>query len=99
MAQLYPVSAIAALLKISTRRAQQLVKDAILPPPIKSQYDAVGCVHGYIEYLKKLVAGSGELTLTDERTRLTKYQADLAEIELSKSRGSLITRELAEKVG
>jgi len=98
MAQLYPVSAIATLLKLSTRRVHQLVKDGILPRPVSGQYDAIGCVHGYVEYLKKLAAGSGELTLTDERTRLTKYQADLVEIELATSRGEVITRKTAEKI-
>ena len=90
MPQTYPVSAIAALLKLSERRIQQLVKDGILPRPIKSQYDPIACVHSYIDYLKKLITGSGELSLTDERTRLTKYQADLAELELKKAQGVLI---------
>jgi hypothetical protein len=95
MPQTYPVSAIAQLLQISERRIQQLARDNILPRPIKGQYDAVQCVHGYIDYLKKLAMGNGELSLTDERTRLTKYQADLAEIELKKAHGELIQSKIA----
>jgi phage terminase Nu1 subunit (DNA packaging protein) len=90
MPQSYPVNAIATLLKLSERRVQQLVKDSILPRPVKGMYDPIACVHAYIDYLKKLAAGNGELSLTDERTRLTKYQADLAEIELRKAHGELI---------
>jgi len=41
--------------------------------------------------------GNGELSLTDERTRLTKYQADLAQIELKKARGELLNTEEAMK--
>ena len=61
-------------------------------------YDAVASVHGYIDYLKRLAAGNGELSLTEERTRLTKYQADLAEIDLKKSAGDLISSEKAMDV-
>ena len=98
MSQMYPVQAIAQLLKLTERRVQQLVKDGILPRPVQGNYDAIACVHGYIDYLRKLVAGSGELTLTDERTRLTKYQADLAERELKKSDGELIDTRRAMKI-
>lgn len=95
MPQSYPVAAIAQLLKLSERRIQQLVKDGIIPRPVKGEYEPIGCIHGYIDYLKKLAAGNGELSLTDERTRLTKYQADLAEIQLKKERGELITSAIA----
>ena len=92
--QTYPVQAIARLLKLSERRVQQLVKDGILPRPVKGEYGAIDCVHAYIDYLKKLISGSGELSLTDERTRLTKYQADLAELDLRRAHGEVIlTRE------
>jgi phage terminase Nu1 subunit (DNA packaging protein) len=90
MAKPVPVAAIAQLLNLTERRIQQLVKDNILPRPVKGYYEPVHCVHAYIEYLKKQISGSGEISLTDERTRLTKYQADLAEIELQKARGEMI---------
>jgi len=98
MPQSYPVSAIAALLKLSERRVQQLVKEDVLPRPIKGVYEPIGCVHGYIEYLKRLIAGGGELSLTDERTRLTKFQADLAELQYKKANGELIDSKLASSV-
>ena len=85
--------AVAQLLKLSERRVQQLVKDAILPRPVKGLYNPVACIHAYIDYLRKQAAGSGEVSLTDERTRLIKCQADLAEIALEKARGKLIPTE------
>jgi len=90
MAKPVPVVAVAQLLKLTERRVQQLVKEGILPRPAKGLYEPVSCVHAYIDYLKKQIAGSGEISLTDERTRLIKCQADLAEIELAKAKGELI---------
>jgi phage terminase Nu1 subunit (DNA packaging protein) len=58
-------------------------------------YDPVACIHGYIDYLKRLATGTGEMSLTDERTRLTKLQADLAEIELKKAHGQMISTKRA----
>lgn len=98
MAKPAPVAAIAQLLKLTERRVQQLVKDGVLPRPVKGHYDPVLCVHAYIDYLKKQISGSGEISLTDERTRLTKYQADLAEIELQKARGEMIPSKRAMAV-
>ena len=95
MAKPVPVTAIAQLLKLTERRVQQLVKDDILPKPVRGLYDPVACVHSYIDYLKKLITGSGEVSLTDERTRLIRCQADLAEIELKKARGELISSKRA----
>jgi hypothetical protein len=95
MPQPYPISAIAQLIKLSERRIYQLVKDGVLPRPIKGEYDAIGCVHAYIDYLRKAIAGNGELSLTEERTRYTKYQADLAQIELKKGLGQLLKTDVA----
>ena len=96
--QQYPISAIASLLKLSERRVYQLVKDNILPRPVKGAFDAIACIHGYIDYLKKLAAGNGELSLTDERTRLTKYQADLAGIQLHRAQGQVVGSKKAQGV-
>ena len=90
MAKPVPVAAIAQLIKLTERRVQQLVKEGILPRPIKGLYEPISCNHAYIDYLRKQITGAGELSLTDERTRLTKCQADLAEIELQKARGEMI---------
>lgn len=96
--QQYPVAAIAQLLKLTERRVQQLVKDSILPRPARGVYDPIACVHSYIDYLKRLLAGSGELSLTEERTRLTKTQADMAELLFRKSSGDLIQSKKASQV-
>jgi phage terminase Nu1 subunit (DNA packaging protein) len=91
MAKPVNVRSIAQLLKLTERRVQQLVQDGVLPRPQKRMYDPVICVHAYIDYLRKLATGAGEMSLTDERTRLTKLQADLAEIDLRKATGEMIS--------
>lgn len=93
--QHYPVKAIASLLDLTERRVQQLVKDGTLPKPINGAYDPIGCVLAYIHYLRRLIAGSGELSLTEERTRLTKLQGDLVELQIRKARGKVIDSEKA----
>ena len=98
MPQSYPTSAIATLLKLTERRVQQLVKDGILPRPVKGHNEPIACVHAYIDYLKKLITGGGELSLTDERTRLTKYQADLAQILLKEAQGEFVTAKKTTQV-
>ncbi len=97
MAKPVPVAAVAQLLKLTERRVQQLVQDGVLPRPVKRAYDPVACVHAYIDYLRRLALGAGEMSLTDERTRLTKLQADLAEIELRKAKGDMIDSRKAMK--
>ena len=90
MAKPVKVQEIAQLLDITDRRVRQLVSEGIIPRPVRGVYHAVNCIHGYIHYLRGLAEGSGEATLTDERTRLIHNQADLAEIDLMKARGELI---------
>ena len=90
MAKPVKVQEIAQLLKLTERRVQQLVREGVLPTPTRGIYHPVKCVHGYIDYLKGISDGTGEATLTDERTRLIRTQADLAEIDLMKARGELI---------
>jgi phage terminase Nu1 subunit (DNA packaging protein) len=98
MPQSYPVSAIAQLLKVSDRRVQQLAKDGIIPRPVNGEYDAIPCVQGYVDYLRKIASGSGSLSLTDERTRLTRLQADIADITLRKARGEVIVTRAAMRL-
>jgi hypothetical protein len=49
-------------------------------------------------YYQKLAEGNGSLSLTDERTRLTRINADKKELELEKARGELIRTDVAQKL-
>ena len=92
------VNAVAELLKLSARRVHQLAKEGILPHASRGKYDPVGCVHAYIDYLKMMISGGGDISITDERKRLIKNQADMAELELQKAHGELIETRRAKDI-
>jgi len=79
---------------------QQLVKEGVMPAPIKQKYDLVACVNGYIKYLQDKAAGQktgdNNLDIHKERIRLVRAQADKMEIERDVLNGTLIPVEEAE---
>lgn len=94
----YPVSTIAKLFGLSERRVQQLARDGIIPKPEKNQYELIGSVRSYINYLQQRAFGQGVAPQDThlERARLLKAQADMAEIELAERTGELVTVERVE---
>lgn len=94
----YPVSTIAKLFGLTERRVQQLARDGIIPKPEKNQYELIGCVRSYINYLQQRAFGKGAAPQDThfERARLLKAQADMAEIELAERTGQLVTVERIE---
>lgn len=94
MASYYSVQTIAELLGITPRRVQQLAVKGVLPKPERGKYELVPTVQGYVKHLRELSQGQGS-SLTEERVRLTKYNADKKELELQKARGELIQVSLA----
>lgn len=98
MATSYPVSTIAKLFGLSERRVQQMAQEGIIPKPEKNQYELVGCVRSYINYLQQRAFGKGVAPQDThvERARLLKAQADMAEIELAEKTRALVTVERVE---
>lgn len=94
----YPVTTIAKLFGLTERRVQQLAQEGIIPKPEKNQYELVGSVRSYIDYLQQRAFGKGAVPQDThlERARLLKAQADMAEIELAERTGSLVTVERVE---
>ena len=94
----YPVSTISKLFGISERRVQQLAQEGIIPKPEKNQYELIGSVRSYINYLQQRAFGKGAVPQDThlERARLLKAQADMAEIELAERTGQLVTVERIE---
>ena len=76
---------LATLLDLSAHRITELAKLRIIPKPTDAGYDLVASVKGYITFLR-----STHGTLSDERARLTKAQATLAEVKLRVQEGTLI---------
>lgn len=90
MANEQPLEAVSKILGITTRRIRDLAKDGILPPIAGNKIDFPMACMKYIAYIKKLGEGGGSLSLTDERTRLTKINADRKDLQLQKEKGELL---------
>lgn len=97
---LQPVRVIARLLDLTERRVQQLASERIIPKASRGRYDFVESVRAYIRHLRDQVDGgqSGKVTvLDDERTRLTRARAGLAELDERERRGELVPAVQIEK--
>lgn len=90
----YPVGTIAKLLMLSERRVQQLTKEGVLPRSERGRYELAPVVQGYIRFLQERTIGggnSGPIDYQVEKARLTKAQADTAEIELAQARREVVS--------
>lgn len=89
----YPVAAIAKLLMLSDRRVQQLTKEGVIPKAERGRYELAPSVQGYIRFLQErsLRSDTSPIDYHAEKARLTKAQADTAEIELAKARADVVS--------
>ncbi len=87
----YPVGTIAKLLMISERRVQQLTADGVIPKAERGRYELAPAVQGYIKFLQErsLASDKTPVDYHVEKARMTKFQADLAEIELATARAEV----------
>ena len=89
---------VAEHLDLSVKRISELIRDGILPSKQgRSPLNIDVCRFAYISYLRKLSSynkktGTGDIQ--EEKTRLTKAQADKMELEVSELEGELIPSEL-----
>ena len=88
--QTYPVATIAKLLILTERQVQVLAKDGILPRAQPGRYELAPVVQAYIRYLRERAMGSASGGSEDDRGRLTRAKADIAEMEAERLRESLI---------
>jgi len=91
---------IAEHLDLSTKRVSELIRDGILPSKRgRSPLNIAVCRFAYISYLRKLGGynkKTGTADIAEEKTRLTKAQADKAELEVSSLEGELIPAKLVQ---
>ena len=85
-------------LSLTSRRYRQLAKEGHVPDPVKGMVDAPLALIKLAAYYHQQSRMSGDLSLTDERTRLTRINADKKELELQKAKGELINTEIAVKL-
>ena len=87
-------------LDLSIKRISELIRDGILPSKMgRSPLNLDVCRIAYISYLRKLGGyhkKSGTADIAEEKTRLTKAQADKAELEVSSLEGELIPAKLVQ---
>lgn len=73
---------LSALLGVSERRIQQLVRDKALPAPVaRGAYSLEGCIRGFIDYLQARLKEA-----EPQRVRLDRVRADAGEFALSVKR-------------
>jgi len=91
---------VAEHLDLSTKRISELIRDGILPSKMgRSPLNLDVCRIAYISYLRKLGGynkRSGGGDIAQQKTRLTKAQADKAELEVSELEGQLIPAQLVQ---
>ena len=87
-------------LDLSVKRVSELIRNGIFPSKTgRSPLNLDVCRIAYISYLRKLGGynkKTGTADIQEEKTRLTRFQADKAELEVSELEGKLIPAELIE---
>ncbi len=85
-------------LKMTSRRYRQLAGEGKAPIPANGIVDALRALISIAIYYQALAAGSGSLSLTDEKTRLTKINADMKQINLLERMGKLVSADAVKRV-
>ena len=75
---------------ITSRQYRKHATEDGAPSVIRGKIDVFQACKWLISYYRALAKGQGSLSLTDERTRLTKITADRKELQLKKEKGELI---------
>lgn len=75
---------------LTSRQYRYLANDGKVPHVVSGKIDFVLATKQLLEYYRKLAAGQGSLSLTDERVRLTKINADRKDLQLQKEKGELL---------
>ncbi len=91
---------IARVLLLTERRVQQLASEGIIPKASRGQYDFIESVRGYIRHLRDQIEPnrSNKVTiLDDERARLTRARASIAELDERERREELVPAVQIEK--
>lgn len=85
---------LADLLGVHERTIRDLAKDGFVVKVGRSAYDRDASIRKYITHLREVAAGrggeAGVVTLTAERARLAREQADAAAIKNASARGELV---------
>lgn len=78
---------------ISSRRYRQMANEEIVPAVVKGKIDFMAASKALIEYYRKLAAGQGSLSLTEERLKKVQIERKLKELEYMVEMKELIPKE------
>lgn len=83
--------ALARLLALTSQRVNQLAAAGVLRKTGRGQYLLGPAVRAYVAFRSTEPSGAGAVNdYRTERTRLVRFQADLAQLEIQKERGELV---------
>lgn len=86
-------------LNLGARRYRQIADEDRVPKVIKNKIaDPMAAMTKIAVYYQSLAEDRGNLSLNDERTRLTRINADQKQLNLEKARGELIDTAFAQKM-
>ncbi|MFZ9066269.1 MAG: hypothetical protein ACO23R_02735 [bacterium] len=84
----------ANILGLKAPAVSQLQTDGVFQPVSRGRYDIFDVIQKYVQYLRKKSdarsSGSGSADFHEEKARLTKAQADMAEMEAEEMSGSMV---------
>ena len=91
---------LAKLFHITERRIQQLAREKVIPKSGHGQYDLIGSVQGYVQYLQQQMPEViGQLpSISQSKTKLMALQAQAKEIELAQMKGQLIDTDAVQEI-
>jgi len=78
---------------ITSRRYRQMANEEIVPAVIKGKIDFIAASKSLIEYYRKLAAGQGIMSLTEERLKKVQIERKLKELEYMVETKELIPKE------
>jgi phage terminase Nu1 subunit (DNA packaging protein) len=93
------IQVIARLFEVTPGRIYQLVDEGIIPRVARGQYDLIASVQSYLRHLRKQLSDArvGLGDYGNERARLTRARADVAEMDRSVKTGELVPADQLEE--
>lgn len=93
--------ALAKVLKVNDRTVRDLHERGLVVKLKRGKYDLCASVSLYVEHLRDVASGRGDedssISLTQERARLTREQADERELRNKALRGDLVSAEAVKR--
>lgn len=94
----YPAKTIAKLLMLTERRVQQLSKEGVIPRAERGRYELGPAVQGYVRFLRdRAIGGESVGGEADDKARLTRARADIAQFEAQRLNGELVECDEVQK--